>query len=179
MEAAEFYLDLYLRGTTRVEGDSARPGSIDVKDWSWGLDLPDDTDGARWSLGQGSGATNRAEARELTLKKRLDKSSTALMSGAIAHTLYDKAVLKLQQKKDESVKVTFTMEKVRITKYEVEVSDHGGEVEETLTLDFQRMTLDYKHRTLTRGRPGQKSETSQMQVLNQQFTMSTIDETDA
>lgn len=69
--------------------DHDHKNEIEVLGWSWGMQ-------GKSSLGSGQ-ATGKATIRELRITKRLDKSSTALMSALRSNELIKQAVLTLRK----------------------------------------------------------------------------------
>jgi len=69
--------------------DQTHKNEIEVLAWSWGMQ-------GKSSLG-GGGATGKATMRELRITKRIDKSSTALMSALRTNEVIKEATLTLRK----------------------------------------------------------------------------------
>ena len=122
---------------------------IDIVDWSWGAALSTEQSDAS----AGSTNANRVEPKSLTLKKRTDRSSTALMSGAVSQTKFPKAVITLLHRAEKKMKLTVTLEGVRIEKYKLEVKDEEKDVamDEELTLGYEVIRIEYVGRPTAKG----------------------------
>jgi type VI secretion system Hcp family effector len=149
MASAEIYLALKLAAAKQdlVAGDvqaAGHEGQIDVDEWSWKAALTD-------ALAT-SGEAHRAEGQPLTLKKRFDRSSTILMRAASKATAFPQAVITMRQRADHKLKLTVTLETVRVRKYELTITDTASAVtmEETLTLSFDVIRIKYAGRDLAR-----------------------------
>ena len=161
-------VELYLALTGpngKVPGNVQAAGfvdQIDLTDWSWGVDLSEE-----YSQGSapGSGAkTNRAASRPLNIKKRLDRSSTVLMAGAAKLSTFPRAVITLLHRVEHEVRVTVTLQGVRIAKYELTVTDADPAVtmEESIDLSFQSINIEYISRTNDAGLDGKSKEGSKI-----------------
>lgn len=159
-------VELYLALTGpngKVPGNVQATGyvdQIDLTDWNWSVDLSE-----KYSQATAPGAkTNRAEAKPLTLKKRLDRSSTVLMAGAANLTTFPKAVFTLLHRVEHEVKVTVTLQDVRIAKYELTVTDADPAVtmEESMDLSFQSIHIEYVSRMNDAGLDGKSKEGSKI-----------------
>ena len=159
-------VELYLSLTGpngKVPGNVQAAGyvdQIDLVDWSWGLDLSDEYSQASAS----GGKTNRARARSLGIKKRLDRSSTVLMAGAANLTTFPKAVITLLHRVEHEVRVAVTLQGVRIAKYELTVTDADPAVtmEESIDLSFQSINIEYVSRMNDAGLDGKSKEGSKI-----------------
>jgi type VI secretion system secreted protein Hcp len=151
MEVAELYLAL-TGPNGRINGEVQAEDyvdQIDIVDWSWGAALSTEQSDAA----AGSTNANRVEPKSLTLKKRADRSSTALMSGAVSQTKFPKAVITLLHRAERKMKLTVTLEGVRIEKYKLEVKDEEKDVsmDEELTLGYEVIRIEYVGRPTAKG----------------------------
>jgi type VI secretion system Hcp family effector len=160
MASAEIYLALKLEGSRQelVAGDvqaDGHQGQIDVSSWSWSAGLTE-------ALAS-SGASYRAEGQPLVLKKRFDRSSTILMNAAAKLKPFPQAIITMRQRADHKLKLTVTLETVRIRKYELTVTDTADAVtmEETLTLAFDVIRIKYAGRHLGKSAVPAKSAAGQ------------------
>ncbi|MES2355116.1 MAG: type VI secretion system tube protein Hcp [Pseudomonadota bacterium] len=137
--------DMFLKIESAKQGpikgesqDQQHKEEIDIISWSWGM-------AAKTALSSG-GASSKATMRELSLVKAVDSASTGLMSAMRNNDLIKKAVLVVRKAggtPHEYFKVT--IEKGRITALDVDATDFDstGQVVETLTLAFQRISVEY------------------------------------
>ena len=130
-------------------------GQIDIDSWSWGASLTEAAANSSAQVG-GRTATNRTELGDLALSKKLDRSSTALMSASAGLTKLPKAVITLLHRVHQSLKLTVTLEGVRIKTYKLDVSEGERSVEltENLVLSADVVRIDYKPRTEAGGNRG-------------------------
>lgn len=153
MEVAELYLAL-TGPNGRINGEVQAEDyvdQIDILDWSWGAALSTEQSDA--SASGGSSSSNRAEPKSVTVKKRFDRSSTMLMSGAANLSKFPKAVLTLLHRAEHGMKLTATLEGVRIEKYKLEVKDEEKEVtmEEEIVFSFEVIRIEYVGRPTAKG----------------------------
>ena len=151
MEVAELYLAL-TSPNGRVNGEVKAEDyvdQIDIVDWSWGAELSKEQS----DTGSGSATANRTEPKPLTLKKRMDKSSTALMNGAVNLTKFPRAVITMLHRAEKKMKLTVTLQGVRIESYKLTVTDNDPDVtmDEELTLAYEVFKIEYI------GRPTEKA----------------------
>lgn len=152
MEAGELYLSL-MGPNGRVAGEVQAEGyvdQIDVLDWSWSAALSKESSDAAPARNV---TGNRIEPATVTLNKRIDRSSTALMSGATNLTKYPKAVLTLLDRGEGGLKLVVTLEQVRIESYKLEIKDQEMEVAmtENLVLGFETIRIEYTGRRNDKG----------------------------
>lgn len=134
---------LYVKGARAgvIKGeavDSKHKDEIEVLSWSWGLKGRSSFDGGT--------ATGRSTMRELTISKKFDKASTALMSALRTNEPIKQAVLtlrKIGEKPLEFLKIT--IEDGRITSLDINAGDEDGsaDVLETVTFSFNKIQVDY------------------------------------
>ena len=128
---------------------------IDIVGWSWGMSAPSAVGGQR---------TGRTLMNELTLVKRVDKASTALMSVMKSNELLTTAVLSVRKAGGQSPLPYYlmTLSQARITAYAVQsdTGDDGGPVlTESLSLAFKSVTIDYTVQSEAGGSLGSSSFT--------------------
>jgi type VI secretion system secreted protein Hcp len=118
--------------------DSAHKNEIEVLGWSWGMQ-------GRRDLGGGGQATGRATVRELTILKRVDKASTALMS-ALRTNEAIKAKLTLRKTgKSQLEFLTIEIEDGRVNSVDLEGGDvsGGSALIERIAFTFNKITVTY------------------------------------
>jgi type VI protein secretion system component Hcp len=157
MEVAELYLAL-TGPNGRVNGEVKAEDyvdQIDIVDWSWGAELSKEQS----DTGTGSATANRTEPKSLTLKKRMDKSSTALMSGAVNLTKFPRAVITMLHRAEKKMKLTVTLQGVRIESYKLTVNDNDPDVtmDEELTLAYEVFRIEYIGRSTASGAAAARS----------------------
>jgi len=127
--------------TGQIKGESqddAHRGEIDVLGWSWGMQ-------AKPSLGGGT-AAGKASMHDLKILKRVDCSSTALMSALKTNEPIQKAVLTLRKAGSAPLEyLKLTIEQGRVTSLDVEAGDRGGNADmlERITFSFNKITVEY------------------------------------
>lgn len=118
--------------------DRAHAQEIDIVRWSWGMQ-------ARPALGGGM-ATGKAQIRELTVLKRVDSASTALMSALRSNELITQAVLTVRKAGKSPLEyLTITIEQGRVTGLSIEVAVEGAasDLFEQVTFSFNKITVEY------------------------------------
>jgi type VI secretion system secreted protein Hcp len=118
--------------------DTAHAEEIDVLGWSWGMQ-------GRATLGGGT-ATGKAIIRELKIVKRVDSSSTALMSALRSNEIITEAILTLRKAGKSPLEfLKITIEQGRLTGLTIEAGDKSGSPDlfEDLTFTFNKITVEY------------------------------------
>jgi type VI secretion system secreted protein Hcp len=114
-------------------------GQIDVIDWAWGMSAPSAVSGQR---------TGRLLVKELTLVKRADCASTALMSVMRSNELLSTAVLSVRKAggADPLPYFVITLDKARIVSFDLQsdiTPDGAPTLTERIGLHFLKVTVDY------------------------------------
>ena len=124
-------------GTIKGESvDKVHTGEIDIAGWSWGMST-----GA--AMGGGAGTGLKTSLSELRVSKVVDCSSTALMSVMRNGELVKRAVLTVRKSGGTQLDYfTLTIERGRITSYEMG-SPGGPELDETLSIAFEKIEVEY------------------------------------
>jgi type VI secretion system secreted protein Hcp len=137
--------DMFLKVETAKQGvikgesqDDKHAAEIEILNWSWGML-------SKTALA-GGGATGKTTINELNVSKRVDSSSTALMSAMRNNDLIKKAVLSVRKagtKQFDYVKIT--IEKGRITKYNIDsgTNSPAPELLESVSFAFQKISVEY------------------------------------
>ena len=126
--------------------DDIHKGEIEVLRWSWGMQ-------AKSSLGGGA-ASGKASVRELSVVKRIDSASTALMSALRSNEPIQKAVLTMRKAGKTPLEyLKITIEQGRVTALDVEAGDANGgaDVLENVSFSFNKINVEY----VPQGKDGQ------------------------
>lgn len=134
--------NIFLKFTPDVEGeskDNENTGWIEIESFSYGISNP--------SYAQsGSGASGgQATFADLSLAKRVDKATAALLLKAASGQHFDKAELVLYKAGGEGrVKyLEITLEKVYITSYSLGGSDGSGVPMESISCSYSQIRQKY------------------------------------
>jgi type VI secretion system secreted protein Hcp len=140
--------DMFLKieGTRQgpIKGDSNVPGhvdEIDVIGWNWGMDV---------SAASFGSAAARTTLQEIVVRKRVDRSSTALMSALRANEPLKKAILTVRKAGGEAPVdyLKITIEKARIMSHRIgSVGDEQTEVHEELRIAFFKINVQDQPQT--------------------------------
>ena len=125
-------------GTIKGEtSDTARKDEIDVVGWSWGMRAQTEM--------AGGGAAGKTSMRELNVRKKVDSSSTALMSAMRNNERIKRAVLTVRKAGSQPLDYfKITVENGRITAIDVEsADDESPELVERLSFSFQKIGVEY------------------------------------
>ena len=117
--------------------DSKHKNEIEVLGWSWGMQ-------GKPSLA-GGGASGKSTIRELRITKRVDKSSTALMSALRTNEVI-KAVLTLRKAgKTQLEYLKITIQDGRVMSLDIEAGDSGGgsTLIERVSFTFSKIDVEY------------------------------------
>jgi type VI secretion system secreted protein Hcp len=139
-------VDMFIKiGDIKGEAqDKDHMEEIDVLAWSWGLSQSGTT-----HTGSGSGA-GKVNVQDLSFTKYIDKSSPDLMLACCNGKHYPEAVLLVRKAGEKPLDyVKIKMEPVIISS--VSTGGSGGEdrLTENVTLNFGKVTVDYKEQTKT------------------------------
>jgi type VI secretion system secreted protein Hcp len=118
--------------------DQKHKNEIEVLAWSWGMQ-------GKASLGGGI-ATGKATMRELRITKRVDKSSTALMSALRSNELIKEATLTLRKiGKSPLEYLTIKIEEGRVMAIDLDAGDESGSpaLLERVSLSFNKISIEY------------------------------------
>jgi type VI secretion system secreted protein Hcp len=143
MAQSDIFLKIETARAGPLRGETSDPefdGQIDVVDWAWGMHSPVQAGGFT--------ASGRVQIKPVTIRKRADSASTALMSALRSNDVVRKAVLSVRKAGGSKPVVCFTvtLEKGRILSYDVSsgIDAQGAPtLLETLTLGFTKITVDY------------------------------------
>jgi type VI secretion system secreted protein Hcp len=137
--------DMFLKVESARQGaikgearDADHKDEIQIIRWSWGMR-------AQTALG-GAGPTGKTSVHELSIVKRVDCASTALMSAMRSNDLIKKVVLTVRKAGENPLEyLKITLQSARITAFDVESGAFGDEAEliENMSLAFQRISVEY------------------------------------
>lgn len=138
MSQKDMFLKLESARSGPVKGESTDPahgGEIIIDDWSWGM-----SSGST----MGAGASVRTALSELRIVKKTDTASTALMSVMRNNDPVKRAVLTVRKAGGAAIDYfTLTIERGRITSFEVNASDDEPMLTETLSIAFEKIDIQY------------------------------------
>ncbi len=147
---------LKMQGVTGESADADHKDEIDVVSWSWGMQ-------ASASIGVGGAGGGRDTMTDLEIVKRVDKSSTALMSFLRNHKLIKQAKLTVRKAGKTPVEYfAIELENVRIRSLRAE--SQGMELLERVNLAFQVVTVTYTLQDPTGTRGAASSFTADAQA---------------
>jgi type VI secretion system secreted protein Hcp len=137
MAIADMFLLIEGQKTGKIVGesrDAVYPDQIDLIGWSWGMST---------STVGGMSTSTRTALSELSVVKKVDTASTALMSVMRNNELIKKGVLTVRKAGSKPIDYfTVTFERARITAYDV-CSDDGPELTERLSIAFEKIEIQY------------------------------------
>jgi len=141
MALGDMFLKLESARQGPIKGEARDPShkdEIQILRWSWGMR-------AQTALG-GAGPSGKTSVHELSVVKRVDCSSTALMSAMRSNDLIKKVVLTVRKAGENPLEyIKITLQNARITVLDVESGLFGDDAEliENLSLAFQRISVEY------------------------------------
>jgi type VI secretion system secreted protein Hcp len=119
--------------------DDKHKGEIEVLSWSWGMQ-------GKASLGGGN-SSGMASVRELSIVKRVDKASTALMSALRKNEVIKQAVLTLRKAGKTPLEyLKITIEEGHVVSLEVTAGDATGKspvLIERVGFSFNKIEVQY------------------------------------
>jgi type VI secretion system secreted protein Hcp len=125
-----------------INGESQDQGKhkneIEVLAWSWGMQ-------GKPSLG-GGGASGKATMRELRITKRVDKSSTALMSALRTNEMINEATLTLRKVGKTPLEyLVIKIENGRVMAIDIEAGDTSSSpvLFERVSFSFNKISVQY------------------------------------
>jgi len=133
-------VDMFLKLAT-VDGestDSSHKGEIDLLSWSFAANQTGTS-----NTGGGAGA-GRVSIQDLTLTKKVDKSSPTLFALCCSGAHLDTGELTVRKAGGESLEyLVVKMEKVLISGFQTTGSDGQDQLVEQVTLNFKRVGVIY------------------------------------
>jgi len=144
---ADIYLSVQTKRAGKVKGEAVTPGHEDdivVHGWNWGV-------AASSALGS-SQATGRRSYRGLTVVKHIDAATTALMAALATNDEIKEAKLTMRKSGSEQIDYFLvTLQKARVTAVD-HSTDAQGNTLETVTLQFQKVSVEYRPQKSAGGR---------------------------
>lgn len=144
---ADIYLSVQTKRAGKVKGEAVTPGHEDdivVHGWNWGV-------AASSALGS-SQATGRRSYRGLTVVKHIDAATTALMAALATNDEVKEAKLTMRKSGSEQIDYFLvTLQKARVTAVD-HSTDAQGNTLETVTLQFQKVSVEYRPQKSAGGR---------------------------
>lgn len=134
--AVDMFLDL-----DKIKGESldkAHKDEIDVLSWSWGLSQKGST-----HIGSGSGV-GKADIRDISITKYIDKSTVTLMEYAATGEHIDKAKLVVRKAGGKPLDyIIIDLKKILVTS--ITTGGSGGEdlLTESISLNFAEVKVTY------------------------------------
>jgi type VI secretion system secreted protein Hcp len=145
--SSDYFLKVQAKRAGRLKGESVAPGhedDIDVDSWRWGVQ-------ASSALGS-TQATARRSYTGLTIVKRIDCASTALLSALATNDEIKEAVLTMRKSGGDAVDYfLLTLKEARVTQIEHGATEDGG-TNETVTFAFRKVEVEYRKQQVGGGR---------------------------
>jgi type VI secretion system secreted protein Hcp len=139
-------VDMFIKiGDVKGEAqDKNHMDEIDVLAWSWGMSQSGTT-----HMGSGGGA-GKVNVQDLSFTKYIDKSSPDLMLACCNGKHYPEAVLIVRKAGENPLEyVKIKMEDLIISSLSTGGSGGEDRLTENVTLNFAKVTVDYKEQTKT------------------------------
>jgi type VI secretion system secreted protein Hcp len=155
--SADIFLHVQTARAGKVKGEAASPGhveEIELTGWQWGLS-------ASSAIGS-TQATGRRSYTALTVHKRIDAATTALMSALATNDAVKEARLTLRRAGGEQEDFFIvTLKDARITSVQ-----HAGEADggtrESVGIAFTRVEVEYRPQKASGGRGGSMTFTDEL-----------------
>lgn len=124
-----------LKGESKDKGFE---GQIDVLSWAWGA-----TQTGTRQYG-GGGGTGKVSVHDMTITKRVDKSTPELVLKVCNGKHYDKAELTISKAGEDPLNyIKYTLENVLISSFSTGGSPGDEVVHENLSLNFEKFSVEY------------------------------------
>jgi len=137
--ASDIFLQVRTKRAGKIKGESLAPEHVDdimVSSWNWGLS-------AGSAIGSGQ-ATARRSYKHLTVIKRIDSASTALMSALATNDEVKEARQAMRRAGEEQVDFfTIVLGGARVAAIDIEVDGSGTPVER-VQFSFTRVEVEYR-----------------------------------
>jgi type VI secretion system secreted protein Hcp len=135
----DIFLHVQTKRAGKIKGEATAPdheNDIVVASWTWGLS-------AGSAVGSGK-ATARRTYKHLTIRKRIDSASTALMSALATNDEVKEAKLTMRKAGDAQVDFfTIVLGGARVSALDIEVDEQGTPVER-VEFAFTKVEVDYR-----------------------------------
>lgn len=139
-------MDMFIKiGSLKGESrDKTHKEEIDVLAWSWGM-----SNSGSAHVGGGAGA-GKVNVHDLSFTKYIDKTTPDLMLAACNGKHFDKATLVVRKAGETPLEyIIISMEEVLITNLSTGGSGGEDRLTENVTLNFAKVSVDYKEQTAT------------------------------
>lgn len=157
--SSDIFLSVQTKRAGKVKGEAMAPGHEDeivVKGWNWGVS-------ATSALGS-TQATSRRAYKGLTIYKQIDAATTALMAALATNDEVKEAKLTMRKAGEEQIDYFLvTLQKARISSVD-HSTDAAGNTIETVTLQFNKVSVEYRPQKSAGGRGA--SMTFEDEMLN-------------
>jgi type VI secretion system secreted protein Hcp len=138
-DGSDIFLHVQTKRAGKIKGEATAPdheNDIVVASWTWGLS-------AGSAVGSGK-ATARRTYKHLTIRKRIDSASTALMSALATNDEVKEAKLTMRKAGDAQVDFfTIVLGGARVSALDIEVDEQGTPVER-VEFAFTKVEVDYR-----------------------------------
>jgi len=155
--AADVFLHVQTARAGKIKGEATDPkhtDDIEVAGWQWGLT-------ASSALGS-TQATSRRSYSALTVIKRVDQATTALMSALATNDAVKEAKLTLRRAGgDQEPFFIITLKEARITSVQHQ-GDGDASTHETVTFAFNKVEVEYRPQKATGSRGGSTTFTDEL-----------------
>ncbi len=150
--AADIFLHVQTKKAGKIKGEASSPGHIDdiiIHGWRWSVS-------ASSALGSVQ-ATGRRSYTALTVRKQIDRATTALMQALVTNDEVKEAKLTMRRASGEQDEYfTITLQAARVTAVE-HVADAEGGTYENVSFTFTKVNAEYTPQKGTGLRSGSTS----------------------
>ena len=147
--AIDLFLSVQTKRAGKLKGESSAKGHTDeivVHGWSWGV--------ATSSALGSSQVTGRRSYKNLVVTKRIDSSTTALMSVLATNDEVKEAKLSMRKAGEgQRAFFTITLSQARVSSLDLECGENGDAIER-VTFAFNKVQVDYELQQSTGQRGG-------------------------
>jgi type VI secretion system secreted protein Hcp len=133
-------VDMFLKidGIKGESHDHKHGGEIDIESFSWGMSQTGSFGGG------GGGGTGKVAFHYLSVVKKLDTASTALMLHCASGKHVPKAILTVRKAGDKPLEyLKITMEDLLVSSVQASGSEGGETPMESLSLNFAKVKVEY------------------------------------
>lgn len=145
--SSDIFLSVQTKRAGRLKGEAVAPGhedDIQIDSWRWAVQ-------ASSAMGSGA-ATARRSYSGLTIVKRIDCASTALLSALVTNDEVKEAVLTMRKSGVGPVDFfLLTLKEARVTQVDHSVGD-DGHTRETVGFSFRKIEVEYRRQQASGGR---------------------------
>ena len=146
---ADIFLHVQAKRAGKVKGESKSPGfadDIELLGWHWGVSAASGLDHTK--------AVRRRSYTALTVHKRIDSATTALMSALVTNDEIKEAKLTMRRAGgDQEPFFVIKLERARVTSVQHD-ADASGDARETVAFAFTKVEVEYTPQRATGLRSG-------------------------